>query len=82
MSAKDFASLYVDNVFPLFVLSRGFITCRDARIHECVWRGVTNLLGTKRGNVSFFHSLTDGQIEMVYWTLENVPATFWLFGVK
>src|SRR3569623_142014 len=76
LSAKDFASLYVDNIFRLHGLSREFITDRDARFTSAFWKGVTELLGTKLAMSSSFHPQTDGQSERVNQTLETYLRHF------
>ena len=76
LSAKDFASLYVDNIFRLHGLSREFITDRDVRFTSAFWKGVTELLGTKLAMSSSFHPQTDGQSERVNQTLETYLRHF------
>ena len=56
LSAKDFAELYVDQIWRLHGLSREFITDRDRRFTSAFWKGVTELLGTKARYVVFFPS--------------------------
>jgi len=76
LSAKDFASLYVDNIFRLHGLSREFITDRDPKFTSAFWRGVTELLGTRQVLSSSFHPQTDGQTERVNQTLETYLRHF------
>ena len=76
LSAKDFALLYVDNIFRLHGLSREFITDRDVRFTSAFWKGVTELLGTKLAMSSSFHPQTDGQSERVNQTLETYLRHF------
>ena len=76
LSAKDFASLYVDNVFRLHGLSREFITDRDPKFTSAFWKGVTELLGTRQVLSSSFHPQTDGQTERVNQTLETYLRHF------
>jgi hypothetical protein len=65
VSAKEFAELYVDNVFCLHGLSREFITDHDPRFTSSFWQDVTVLLGTRTVMSSSFHPQTDGQTERV-----------------
>ena len=47
LSAKDFAELYVNQIWRLHGLSRKFITDRDSRFTSAFWKGVTELIGTR-----------------------------------
>ena len=76
LSAKDFAELYVDQIWRLHGLSREFITDRDRRFTSAFWKGVTELLGTKHVMSSSFHPQTDGQTERVNQTLETYLRHF------
>ena len=76
MSAKDFAELYIDQVWRLHGLSREFITDRDTRFTSAFWKGVTELIGTKHVMSSSFHPQTDGQTERVNQTLETYIRHF------
>jgi transposase InsO family protein len=71
LSAKKFAELYVDRVFVLHRLSRGYITDRDTRFTSAFWQEVTVQLGTRTVMSSSFHPQTDGQTERVNQTLET-----------
>ena len=71
LSAKDFAELYVDQIWRLHGLSREFITDRDSRFTSAFWKGVTELIGTRHAMSSSFHPQTDGQSERVNQTLET-----------
>jgi hypothetical protein len=82
VSAKDFAELYVDHVFRLHGLSRGFITDCDSRFPSAFWQEVTVLLGTKTIKFSSFHPQTDGQTERVNETLETYLRHFVSAGLN
>ena len=64
VSGKDFAELYVDQIWRLHGLSKEFITDRDTRFTSGFWKGVTELLGTRHVMSSSFHPQTDGQSEV------------------
>jgi hypothetical protein len=70
LSAKEFAELYVDNVFLYHGLSKEFISDRDSRFMSEFWKGVTEFLGTQLCVSSSFHPQTDGHTERVNQTLE------------
>ena len=76
LSAKDFAELYIDQIWKLHGLSKEFITDRDTRFTSEFWKGVTELIGTKHVMSSSFHPQTDGQSERVNQTLETYLRHF------
>ena len=76
LSAKDFAELYIDQVWRLHGLSKEFITDRDSRFTSAFWKGVTELIGTRHVMSSSFHPQTDGQTERVNQTLETYLRHF------
>ena len=76
LTAKDFAELYIDQIWRLHGLSNEFITDRDSRFTSAFWKGVTELIGTKHVMSSSFHPQTDGQTERVNQTLETYLRHF------
>ena len=76
LSAKDFAELYIDQIWRLHGLSKEFITDRDSRFTSAFWKGVTELIGTRHVMSSSFHPQTDGQTERVNQTLETYLRHF------
>ena len=76
LSAKQFAELYVDQIWRLHGLSKEFITDRDSRFTSAFWKGVTELIGTRHVMSSSFHPQTDGQTERVNQTLETYLRHF------
>jgi transposase InsO family protein len=62
-SSKEFAELFMDNIFKHHGLPVEIISDRDARFTAGFWKELTALLGTRQCMSSAFHPQTDGQTE-------------------
>ena len=75
-SSKDFAELFMDNIFKLHGLPVEIISDRDARFTAGFWKELTSLLGTRQCMSSAFHPQTDGQTERLNRVLEEMLRHF------
>ena len=71
VTAKEYAQIFIDNVFRLHLLPEVIISDRDPQFIGKFWRALFDLLGTDLWFSTAFHPQTDGQSERMTQTLEN-----------
>ena len=76
MSARDFADIFLANVFRLHGLPQHIVSDRDPKFTSAFWKEVTETLGMKRGLSTAFHPQTDGQTERMNRTMEEMLRHF------
>ena len=71
LTAKDYAKLFLENVFRNFGLPRVLISDRDPRFVSQFWQELFRIFGTDVRMSTAYHPQTDGQSEVTIRTLEN-----------
>jgi RNase H-like domain found in reverse transcriptase/Reverse transcriptase (RNA-dependent DNA polymerase)/Integrase zinc binding domain/gag-polyprotein putative aspartyl protease/Chromo (CHRromatin Organisation MOdifier) domain len=72
LSAKDFADLFLTNIFRLHGLPQRIVSDRDPRFTSDFWKEVTQALQMDCGLSTAFHPQTDGQTERMNRTMEEM----------
>eukprot|EP01116_Phalansterium_solitarium_P002845 TRINITY_DN1315_c0_g1_i11.p1 TRINITY_DN1315_c0_g1~~TRINITY_DN1315_c0_g1_i11.p1 ORF type:complete len:1297 (+),score=256.42 TRINITY_DN1315_c0_g1_i11:351-3893(+) len=75
-TAKDLATIFVNNVFRLHGMPRSIVSDRDSRFTGNFWEELMSLLGTKLAMSSAHHPQSDGQSERTNRTLEEALRSY------
>ena len=71
VTAKEYAQIFIDNVFRLHGFLEVIISDRNPHFTGKFWRSLFDLLGTDLRFSTAFHPQTNGQSERMIQTLEN-----------
>jgi len=75
-NAEYVSKLYLENIFRLHGLPKVIVSDRDTKFTGHFWRALQKLLGTKLGISTSYHPQTDGQMERVNRTLEQMIRSY------
>ena len=70
ITAMEFASVFMWQVFRLHGMPREIVSDRDTRFVSEFWRNVCTMLGVQQSMSTAFHPQSDGQTERANRTLE------------
>ena len=76
INAKQFAIVFLKEIFRLHGLPRDIITDRGSIFTSDIWKEITNKLNIKRCLSMAFHLQTDGQSECTNGILEQYLRTY------
>ena len=72
LDASKIAKLYFDKIVKLYGLPKTIVSDRDVRVMSYFWKTLWHLVSTKLKFSAAYHPQTDGQTEVVNWSLENL----------
>jgi hypothetical protein len=76
ITAMEFASVFMWQVFRLHGMPREIVSDRDTRFVSEFWRNVCTMLGVQQSMSTAFHPQSDGQTERANRTLEEMLRHF------
>jgi hypothetical protein len=76
ITAMEFASVFMWQVFRLHGMPKEIVSDRDSKFVSDFWRGVCAMLGVQQSMSTAFHPQSDGQTERVNRTLEEMLRHF------
>jgi hypothetical protein len=70
--ASKIAQLYFDEIVKLYGLPKTIVFDKDVKFMSYFWKTLWHLVGTKLKFSATYHPQTDGQTEVVNWSLRNL----------
>ncbi|MBW0546873.1 hypothetical protein O181_086588 [Austropuccinia psidii MF-1] len=81
-TAMDTALLSWNNIISTCVVSKIIISDRDPKFTSEFWTNLYDMLGTKLAFSTVYHSQTDGLVERIIYTMEDILRRFCAYGME